>query len=382
MTANSDQERNVGCREAGQAELETLPLNGVRVLDLSRVLAGPVCSMMLGDLGADVIKVERPGTGDDTRGWGPPFDERGESAYFLSCNRNKRSLAADLTRGEDQRLITSLARTADVVLDNFLPGTLSRYNIDAASMLAEDPRLLWCSVGGYPDDPQRPGYDFAAQAEYGWMSITGDPAGQPMKSAVALIDVLTGKDACIAILAALIGRRERPAPERHLRVTLGQTALAALVNVAQNALVTGHEARRWGNAHANLVPYQLFETGDRPIVIAVGTDGQWRALVDVLDDAALRDDLALVTNAGRVTNRGRCVAGIQRVLRTRTAAQWKIRCEAAGVPVGEVRTVLEALADIDASPLTGVPSSVGGRIRRPPPLLGEHSHEIRERGWL
>ncbi len=337
--------------------------------------------MTLADLGADVIKVERPDGGDETRGWGPPFDVRGESAYFLSVNRNKRSLAADLENPEDRALVRDLARTADVVLENFIPESLSRKGIDSASILADNPRLIWCSIGGFPDEPTRPGYDFTVQAESGWMSVTGEPGGRPMKTAVALIDVITGKDAAIAILGALVARRSSAPADRHLRVTLVGSARAALVNVAQNALVSGAEAHRWGNAHANLVPYQLFETADRPIVIAIGSDAQWQAFTGVLGDDAVAADDTLKTNAGRVSNRVRCVDAIARRLLTDSAAQWKARCEAVGVPVGEVRSVLEALAESGASPLTGVPSSVGGAVSRPPPLLGEHSADIRRHGW-
>jgi crotonobetainyl-CoA:carnitine CoA-transferase CaiB-like acyl-CoA transferase len=213
------------------------------------------------------------------------------------------------------------------------------------------------------------------------MSVTGEPDGTPVRTAVALIDVLTGKDAAIAIIAALVGRRTLAADERTVMVTLGGSAVAALANVAQNALVSGQEARRWGNSHANLVPYQLFETADRPIVIAVGSDGQWRALTRVLESEALELDATFATNAGRVVDRARCVEAVQRLLMARTAMEWKARCERVGVPVGLVRTVREALAQYDASPLTGVPSSVGGAVFRPPPLLGEHSAEIRQRGW-
>lgn len=357
------------------------PLQGIKVLDMSRVLAGPLCAMTLGDLGATIIKVERPTTGDDTRGWGPPFDTRGESAYFLSTNRNKRSLTADLDKPVDQATIRRLIDSADVVIENFLPGSLSRKNVDAAVLLVRNPSLIWCSIHGYPDDHDRPGYDFAVQAESGWMSVTGEPGGQPLRTAVALIDVLTGKDATIAILAALLGRRHRPATERHLVLTLRESAAAGLVNVAQNVLVSGQEAQRWGNAHANLVPYQIFETADRPLVIAVGTDAQWRSLVGLLGDPLLRSDEMLWTNAGRVMHRARCVDAVQQLLRVGTAAEWKARCAAVGVPVGEVRTVREALAGTGASALSGVPSSVGGAVFRPPPLLGEHSDEIRRNGW-
>ena len=358
-----------------------MPLRGIRVLDLTRVLAGPLCTMTLGDLGADVIKVERPDGGDETRGWGPPFDDRGESAYFLSINRNKRSLAADLETSEDSALLRNLIGQADVVVENFLPGLLSRTGLDAASMLLANRRLIWCSIRGYPNDHSRPGYDFAMQAEAGWMSVTGEPGGTPVKTAVALIDVLAGKDAAVAILAALVSRELRTAGDRLLTITLGGSAVSALVNVAQNALVSGREAKRWGNSHANLVPYQLFETADRPMVIAVGNDGQWRALVGVLGSTELAADVRFANNAGRVTNREECAGAIQRTLRTRSAAAWKERCETAGVPVGLVRTVREALAGYDASPLTGLPSSVGGSVHRRPPLLGEHTAEIRSHGW-
>ena len=358
-----------------------LPLHGVKVLDLSRVLAGPLCAMMLGDLGADVIKVERPEYGDDTRGWGPPFDDRGESAYFLSCNRNKRSLAADLASADDLRLVTHLASSADVVVENFLPGALQRCGLEVQRILEHNPRLVWCTIGGFPDQPMRPGYDFAIQAESGWMSVTGDPGGTPMKTAMALVDILTGKDAAIAILAALIGRDGRAPADRRLTVTLAGSAVAALANVAQNALVSGAEAARWGNAHANLVPYQLFETADRQIVIAVGSDAQWSALAAILGDASLADNPQLRTNAGRVRHRDRCVRAVQAALRSAGAAEWTARCAQAGVPVGSVRTVLEALSQVESSPLTGVPSSVGGSVRRPPPQLGEHSASIREHGW-
>ena len=356
-------------------------LNGVRVLDLTRVLAGPLCTMTLGDLGADVIKVERPDGGDETRGWGPPFDARGESAYFLSVNRNKRSLSADLADPADVALLRSLIAQADVVVENFLPLALSRKGLDAGSLLSVNTRLIWCAIRGYPNDTARPGYDFAVQAEAGWMSVTGDQNGAPVKTAVALVDLLAGKDAAIAVLSALIGGRDGPPDSRLLTITLGGSALAALVNVAQNALVSGHDAKRWGNTHANLVPYQLFDTADRSMVIAVGSDAHWRALTGVLHAPSLASDATLATNAGRVTNRARCVDAVQEILRTRSAGEWKQRCERVGVPVGMVKTVREALAEHEASPLTGVASSVGGAVYRPPPLLGEHTEEIRRHGW-
>src|SRR5687768_9088931 len=230
-------------------------LSGVRVLDLTRVLAGPLCTMMLGDLGADVLKVERPGGGDETRGWGPPFDDRGESGYFISVNRNKKSLIADLNRPGDIDLLRFLAAEARVVVDNFRPGTLERRGLDPSELLDRHPRLIWCTITGFGPDSPRPGYDFVVQAERGWMSISGVPEGEPMKVGVALADVIAGKDATIAVLAALAARQRSrdplPVATRRLFVSLAHSATAALVNVAQNSLVSGQEASRWGNAHPN-----------------------------------------------------------------------------------------------------------------------------------
>ncbi|HUF28609.1 MAG TPA: CoA transferase [Gemmatimonadaceae bacterium] len=359
-------------------ELRHEPLAGLRVLDLTRVLAGPLCTMMLGDLGADVIKVERPGTGDDTRGWGPPFDDRGESAYFLSTNRNKKSVALDLRAERDQRVIGELMRGADVVVDNFRPGTLEALGIGPD--LDARPELIWCTIVGFGPHGRRPGYDVVVQAESGWMAITGEQGGAPMKMGVALADVVAGKDAAIAILGACVARARRGAGAR-LVVSLAHSAVAALVNVAQNTLVTGRDARRWGNAHANLVPYQLFETADRPIIVAVGSDAQWHACARALGLDDLAGDRALATNAGRIAQRERVIAAMTERLGQRAASEWMVRLVDAGVPAGRVRTVLEALADVDASPLTGVAPSVGGRVRFPPPRLDEHGETIRSQGW-
>ena len=360
-------------------------LAGVRVLDLSRVLAGPLCTMMLGDMGADVLKVERPGQGDDTRGWGPPFDARGESAYYLSCNRNKLSVAADLDDPADQAMLRALAREADVVVDNFRPGTLERRGLDPAALLGERPDLVWCTITGFGPDSPRPGYDFVVQAERGWMHINGDPDGPPMRAGVAFVDVVTGKDAAIAVLGALVGRRgpraPLPAAERRLWVSLAGSAAAGLANVAQNALVSGDEARRWGNAHPNLVPYQLFDAADRPLVVAVGSDAQWRACCAALGLDALGADPALATNPGRLARRAEVVAAVAARVAERPAGEWLARLDAAGVPAGVVKTVLEALAEVEASPLTGVAPSVPGRVRRPPPRLDEHGARVRAAGW-
>ena len=355
-------------------------LSGIKVLDLTRVLAGPLCTMMLGDLGADVIKVERPGTGDETRTWGPPFDAHGQSAYYLSVNRNKLSIAADLDVEDDRRLLRDLIRDADVVVDNFRPGALKRRGFDPPAVVSEYSHLIWCTISGFGADSDRPGYDFVTQAEAGWMAITGEPSGEPMKVGVALADVVAGKDAALSILAALVARA-RTGRGRHIIISLAASARAALVNVAQNVLVSGQPARRWGNAHPNLVPYQLFHAADRPLVIAVGSDQQWRNCARAIGLAELADDQTLASNQGRVAHRERIVREFSRALATAPAALWHDRLARVGVPSGMVKEVLEALAEVEASPLTGMPSSVGGSVRFPPPRLDEQGSVIRHRRW-
>ena len=356
-------------------------LEGVRVLDLTRVLAGPICTMTLGDLGADVIKVERPDGGDETRGWGPPFDSRGQSGYFLAINRNKKSLRADFAAPADRDLLTRLISDCHVVVDNFRPGTLERRGLDPTRFLTSSTTLIWCTITGFGARNTRPGYDFVVQAEQGWMSITGEASGPPLKTGVALADVVAGKDAAIAILGALAARSPLSASARRIVISLAESATAALVNVAQNVLLSGEEAGRYGNAHPNLVPYQLFEAADRSIVVAVGSDAQWRACVGALGLGELGTDSTLATNAGRVTNRARVVEPMGRRLREHSAAHWMRVLSEAGVPCGIVRTVREALAESDASPVTGVRPSTPGTIRFPPPMLGEHDAEVRSRGW-
>ena len=383
--------------------MTTLPLQDIRILDLSRVLAGPLAGMILGDLGADVIKVERPGTGDETRGWGPPFDDRGESAYFLSTNRNKIGVAADLSLSADRALLERLVAGADVVLENFKPGTLEQHGLGAQAMLARHPQLIWCTITGFGLESVRPGYDFVVQAESGWMAITGDAEGMPTKVGVALADVLAGKDAALAVLAALVGRArvvrganvpgrtnvaggahasaECTVADRRLSVSLLHSATAALVNVAQNALVSGREAQRWGNAHPNLVPYELFSAADRPIVIAVGSDAQFAACVRVLGLDTLAADPTLATNAGRVAQRARVVGAIAARVRMHEASHWLARLEDAGVPCGVVKPVLEALRAVNASAITGVAPQSPGAVRLTPPRLDEHGALVRESGW-
>jgi crotonobetainyl-CoA:carnitine CoA-transferase CaiB-like acyl-CoA transferase len=381
------------------------PLAGVRVLDLSRVLAGPLCTMVLGDLGASVIKVERPGAGDDTRTWGPPWaqgpDGR-EAAYYLAVNRNKRSVTADLKSDEGQALVRRLAREADVLVENFAPGMLDGWGLGYHALAAENPRLVFCSITGYgTDGPEagRPGYDFAVQARAGWMAVTGDPLGAPTKAGVAIVDVLTGQNAAIAILAAL---RERDASGQGQRVevSLFDTAVAGLINVTQAALVTEKEPTRWGNAHPTIVPYQAFEAADRTFVVAVGNDAQWRKLCDAVGAAELGADARFATNPGRVEHRGEVVGALADRFRTRPAAEWLGMMERAGVPCAPVQSVGEALADpvlterdglwpmqgatygtvpTVASPLRF--SRTATSLATPAPALGEHTDEIGRLGW-
>lgn len=346
-------------------------------------MAGPACSMVLGDLGADVIKVERPGEGDETRGWGPPFNADGESAYFLAINRNKKSIAADLADPADREVVLDLIRGADVVLENFLTGSLARLGVDPGDLLDQNPSLIWCTISGFGPDSTRPGYDFVIQAECGWMSITGEPDGSPMKIGVALADVIAGKDAAIAILAAVAerGAGSLSRAKRRISISLADSARAALVNVAQNVLVTGNDAKRWGNAHPNLVPYQLFEAADRAFVIAVGSDGQWHACARALGLDDLAEDKVLATNAGRVGDRDRVVTALAERVSEMGAQHWIDRLQAAGVSCGLVRTVAETLAGTDSDPRTGLRPSVPGSVRLPPPRLDEHGDAIRALGW-
>jgi crotonobetainyl-CoA:carnitine CoA-transferase CaiB-like acyl-CoA transferase len=341
--------------------------------------------MVLGDLGADVLKVERPGTGDESRTWGPPFDSQGVAAYFLSANRNKFSIALDLDDERDKSQLLRLAHEADIVVENFRPGTLERRGLGAEALLAHNARLIWCTISGFGATSARPGYDFVVQAEAGWMSITGEPDGEPMKVGVALADVIAGKDAAATVLAVLAAR-ERGAlgaagAARRVHVSLAHSAVAALVNVAQNVLVTGLDAGRWGNAHANLCPYELFQASDRPMVVAVGSDAQWLACARALRLDDLASDVSLLTNAGRLAQRLRIVERLRAQLATSTAAHWCATLKDAGVPCGLVHSVHAALADVGASPRTGVDPQPPGRIRFPPPLLDEHGPLVREWGW-
>jgi crotonobetainyl-CoA:carnitine CoA-transferase CaiB-like acyl-CoA transferase len=366
------------------------PLAGVRVADLSRVLAGPYCTMVLADLGADVVKVERPEGGDETRSWGPPFTG-GEAAYYLSVNRGKRSCALDLSQPEGQALALELCARADVVIENFKLGGADRLGVGYDHVRERNPRVVYCSITGFGSErrpPGRPGYDFVAQAESGLMSITGPEDGPPYKVGVALVDVLAGLHAAAAVLAALHGGEGA-----RIEVPLLDSGLAGLVNVAQNALVTGRDPERHGNAHPNIVPYQDFETSSGRIAVAAANDGLFRALCSVMALDELASDERFATNAGRVEHRRELIPLLQERFRERSAEDWLAGLDAAGVPAGKVRSVPDALeaaaaagrpatVTLDhptAGPLDIVASPIWGASRpdpAPPPLLGQHTAEV------
>jgi crotonobetainyl-CoA:carnitine CoA-transferase CaiB-like acyl-CoA transferase len=366
------------------------PLSGVRVVDLSRVLAGPYCTMVLADLGADVVKVERPEGGDETRAWGPPF-AGGEAAYYLSVNRGKRSCAIDLSQPEGRELALELCARADAVIENFKVGGADRLGVGYEQVRERNPRVVYCSITGFGSErepPGRPGYDFVAQAETGLMSITGAEDGPPYKVGVALVDVLTGLHAATAVLAALHGGAGGA-----IEVPLLDSGLAGLVNVAQNALITGGEPARYGNAHPNIVPYQDFETGSGRIAVAAANDGLFRAFCRVLGLDELAADGRFATNAARVEHRDSLVPLLAERLRERPAEEWIAELDGAGVPVGKVRTVPDALAAAagagrpatltvqhpSAGPLELVASPIWGATNpapMPPPLLGQHTAEV------
>jgi crotonobetainyl-CoA:carnitine CoA-transferase CaiB-like acyl-CoA transferase len=397
--------RSGGVRLPANSHGSPAPLDGLRVLDLSRVLAGPLCTMILGDLGADVLKVERPGVGDETRHWGPPWSpgtEGRESAYFLAVNRNKRSVTADLSTDQGRDLVRRLATAADVVVENFAPGTMERWTLGYEALAAENPRLVWCAITGYGSvgpDAGRPGYDFAVQARSGWMSVTGEVDGAPMKVGVALVDVVAGQNAAIGVLSAL-RERERSGRGQRVEISLMDGALAALVNVAQAALVTGSEPGRFGNAHPTIVPYQAFDASDRPIAVAVGNDAQWRRLCAALGRPDLALDPRYATNPARVEHRDDVISALARCFLTAPAAEWLQRLDEVGVPCGPVRSVSEALGDPGFAARGGLweirgptfgsvrtvatpirLSRTPGELRRPPPALGEHDPEVRDHGW-
>ncbi|HEY8771017.1 MAG TPA: CoA transferase [Thermoleophilaceae bacterium] len=367
------------------------PLDGVRVVDLSRVLAGPYCTMVLADLGADVIKVERPDGGDETRSWGPPF-AGGEAAYYLSVNRGKRSCALDLEDPEARSLALELCARADVVVENFKLGGAERLGVGYEQVRERNPKVVYCSITGFGsqrEPPGRPGYDFVAQAESGLMSVTGPADGPPYKVGVAVVDVLAGLHAAAGVLAGLAGGRGA-----RLEVPLLDSGLAGLVNVAQNALITGTEPRRHGNAHPNIVPYEAFDTASGQIAVAAANDGLFRKLCAVLGRDELAGDERYATNPRRVENRETLIPELQRSFSEQPAEHWVDALGSAGVPVGKVRSIPDALdaaagagrpATVTlphptAEEVTLVGSPIWGEWEGPdptaPPLLGEHTAEV------
>jgi len=383
------------------------PLAGIRVLDITRVLAGPWCTQNLADLGADVIKIERPGSGDDTRGWGPPFlkDEQGrdtrEAAYYLSANRNKRSVALDIASERGAALVRRLAERSDVLVENFKVGGLKKYGLDYASLARANPRLVYCSITGFGQTgpyAARPGYDFMIQGMGGLMSITGErddlPGGGPQKAGVAVADLMTGMYAATAILAAL-HERHASGLGQHIDMALLDCQVAMLANQNLNYLVSGQAPQRAGNAHQNLVPYQVFAAADGHLIVAVGNDSQFRAYCGVIGLPELAGDPRYATNPGRVVNRGQLVPVLAERMKTGARDHWLRELERAGVPAGPINTLDQVYDDpqvrargmrqdlphpvagsvpLAASPMRFSASPV--QYRRAPPMLGQHTEEV------
>ncbi|MFP3850938.1 CaiB/BaiF CoA transferase family protein [Pseudomonas sp. W5-01] len=382
-------------------------LSHLRVLDLSRVLAGPWAGQILADLGAEVIKVERPGNGDDTRAWGPPFlkDPRGENtseaAYYLSANRNKQSVTIDFTQPEGQRLVRELAAKSDIVIENFKVGGLKAYGLDYDSLQLENPRLIYCSITGFGQTgpyAKRAGYDFMIQGLGGLMSLTGraegEDGGGPVKVGVALTDILTGLYSTSAILAAL-AHRDQGGVGQHIDMALLDVQVACLANQAMNYLTTGVSPRRLGNAHPNIVPYQDFPTADGDFILTVGNDSQFRKFAEVAGQPQWAVDPRFATNKQRVAHRAELIPLIRQATVFKTTAEWVMALEGAGVPCGPINDVAQVFADPQVQ-FRGLqvhlPHALGGTVpqvaspirlsatpveyRRAPPLLGEHTWEV------
>jgi crotonobetainyl-CoA:carnitine CoA-transferase CaiB-like acyl-CoA transferase len=382
-------------------------LSHLRVLDLSRVLAGPWASQALADLGAEVIKIERPGTGDDTRAWGPPYlhDQHGnatsESAYFLSTNRGKKSVTLDIATPDGQAIVRRLAQQSDVFIENYKVGDMARYGLAYDDLRALNPRLIYCSITGFGQDgplAQQAGYDFVVQAMGGLMSITGErddlPGGGPQKLGVAFADLMTGMYSTVAILAALAHRTET-GEGQYIDMALFDVQVAAMANMNLNYLVSGKTPRRQGNAHANIVPYQVFDAEDGQIVLAVGNDGQFRKFCEIADCSHLASDPRFATNAARVINREILVPMIQEVLVTRTIGQWVTPLTAVGVPCGPINDIAQTFAHphvqhrgmrVDlphalsgSVPTVANPIRMSGspiRYQSAPPTLGQHTGDV------
>jgi crotonobetainyl-CoA:carnitine CoA-transferase CaiB-like acyl-CoA transferase len=371
------------------------PLQGIRVLDLSRVLAGPYCTMVLGDLGADVIKVEPP-EGDETRGWGPPFAE-GESAYYLCVNRNKRGIVVNLKTDEGKKILRDLALQSDVLVENFRPGTLEKFGLDFAALHELNPKLIYCSITGFGQTGSmrdKPGYDFMIQALGGLMSITGEPEGEPMKTGVAVVDLFAGQNAIIAILAALQART-LTGRGQHLDISLFDSQLGWLANVASNYLISGKLPKRHGNAHPNIVPYQSFQASDGWFAIAVGNDKQFEALCKVLGKLEWASDSRFAKNSARVENREELIPLLASIFKINPISEWLTKLDEAQIPCGPINNFEQVFSmptvkeremlvkmdhpTIGELPLIGSPlkmSETPVEYRLPPPLMGEHTEDV------
>ncbi len=371
-------------------------LDGIRILDLSRVLAGPFCTQLLGDLGAEVIKIEQPGKGDDTRQWGPPWFH-GESAYYLSCNRNKKSVTVNLQSEAGRDLVRQMAPHCDVLVENFKVGAMEKWGLGYAALREINPRLIYCAITGYgqtgPLAP-RPGYDFIIQAQGGVMSITGEAEGEPSKVGVAIADIVTGLYALNAILAALF-HRERTGEGQFIDIALLDAQVSWLANVAMNYLISGETPKRYGNAHPNVVPYQTFATADGHLALGVGNDAQFQRMCERLGLSELAHDPRFRDNASRVQNRESLAAQLQKVFLQRPAAVWVEQLTAVGIPAGPINNVAQILADpqiaaremvVEIVHASGAPLKLLGpvpkfsvtpaRVQSPPPLLGQHTELV------
>ena len=375
---------------------QTLPMDGVVVADFSRVLAGPYATMLLADLGATVIKVERPGSGDDTRAWGPPWTAR-SSSYFESLNRGKRSVTLDLADPEDREAAVELVRRADVLVENFRPGSLRRYGLDYDSVRAINPALVYTSISGFgsAEGADLPGYDFVVQAVGGLMSITGGPDGPPTKVGVAVVDVLTGKDAALGIMAAL-RQRETTGEGQHVEVNLLSSLLASLVNQMGGFLTTGIDPKPMGNQHPSIAPYETLRCEDALLAVAVGNDAQFRKLTETLGLVGMADDERFATNAARVAHRREMVARVENVLAARPAVAWQDRLQRVGIACGQVNDLSRAVRyaeSLGLRPLVKPDDGDVAQVRMPidfsaagepvlsaPPELGQHTEEVR--AWL
>ncbi len=371
------------------------PLQGIRVLDLSRVLAGPYCTMVLGDLGAEVIKVEPP-EGDETRGWGPPFTG-GESAYYLCVNRNKRDIVINLKTDEGKTILRELAMQSDVLVENFRPGTLQKFGLDFETLHTLNPKLIYCSITGFGQTgsmKDKPGYDFMIQASGGLMSITGEPDGEPMKTGVAVVDLFAGQNAIIAILAALQART-LTGEGQYLDIALFDSQLGWLANVASNYLISGKLPKRYGNAHANIVPYQSFQACDGWFAIAVGNDRQFVRLCELLGKPELGADKKFATNSARVKNREEIIFILASIFKMASVSEWLQKLDKAEIPCGPINNFEQVFSmpqvreremlvqmehpTIGKLPLVGSSlkmSATPVEYRLPPPLMGEHTEEI------